>query len=406
MTRFYAVLLSFMMLAAIHVAAQTIYQFRGPERNGIFSETNLLENWPDNGPSLIWKADSIGNGFSSPVITPSMIYVSGEIDSVGFLFAFDKKGALVWKKETGREWTVNFPGPRSSVTVAGDLLYFCSSMGNLMCLSASDGETKWSLSMIDQLHGMNVRFGYSESVLIENDILYCSPGGRDTNLAALDRFTGKLLWKSKAMGDTVAYCSPVMINHHGKKILLTLVIHHLVGIDAVNGEVLWTQKFERQADIHCNAPWYENGDLYVNDRGGNGIVRLAIAPDGKSFTEVWRNFKAGNVQSGFVKLGDYLYGSRYRPARYESIDARTGEVADSLKFAVASTIYADGLLYCYGEDGTMGLIRGDNGKLTLVSSFKIGDGTKEHFAHPAIEEGVLYIRHGNSLMAFDIRKRE
>lgn len=391
---------------SIESVAQPVYQFRGPDRNGIYPEKNLLEYWPEDGPTLLWKSDSIGNGFSSPVATPGMVYVSGEIDSVGYLFAFNRKGELVWKKETGAEWVENFPGPRSSVTVSGDLLYCISSMGRLLCLSASDGSTKWSLDMISDLHGMNVRFGFSESVLLDHDRLYCSPGGTDTNFVALDRFTGRMIWKSKLLGDTVGYCSPVIADHNGRKILFTLVIHHLEAIDAQTGALLWSQKFDRPSDIHCNAPWYEQGDLYINDRGGNGIVKLQISSDGKSYTEAWRNFKGGNVQSGFIKLGGYLYGSRYRPARFESVDAATGNVTDSLKFAVASTIFADNHFYCYGEDGTMGLIRPDTGKLTLVSKFKIREGSKEHFAHPAINDGVLYVRHGNILLAYDIRRKE
>jgi len=278
-------------------------------------------------------------------------------------------------------------------------------MGEVICLDAANGQKKWSVNMLNDLHGVNVRFGYTESLLIDDDQLFCFPGGRDTNVAALNRFTGKLLWTSKALADSAAYCSPVMIRLAEKKILVTMMIHHLIGVDASTGELLWSHPFERQNDIHCNTPVYEGGSIYYDDRGGNGIVKLELAPDGRTIKEVWRNFKGGNVQGGSVKIGEYLYGSRYRPARFESIAAGTGVAVDSLKFSCGSTIFADDLLYCYTDQGMVGLIKPDSGKLELVSEFKITEGTLEHFAHPVICKGVLYIRHGNVLLAYNIRKK-
>ena len=396
----------FMTLQASMLFSQPVSQFRGPYRTGVFMETGLMESWPASGPELLWRADSIGNGFCSPVVTGDRIFLASEMDSIGYLFALDKSGKLLCKTATGREWTENFPGPRSSPTIAGDLLYYCSSMGAVMCLETATGRQKWSRHLVGDLHGINIRFGHTESLLIDGDKVYCSPGGTDTNVVALNRFDGTLIWKSKAMGDSAAYCSPVVFQHNGRKILSTLTIHHLIGLDAENGALLWNQPMERPGDIHCNIPLYHEGALYCNDRGGNGMLKFVLSPGGDSITEIWRNFKAGNVQSGFIRLGDFLYGSRYRPARFESNRTDNGKTADSLKFAVGSVIFADRMLYCYGEDGTMGLIRPDSGKLTLVSSFKIVDGSREHFAHPAIGDGVLYVRHGNALMAYDIRKKK
>lgn len=384
--------------------SQTVDQWRGVNRDGVYQEKNLAKQWPTEGPKLLWKADSIGNGFASPVVTSTRIFVPGEIDSIGYLFAYNKQGELVWKVGLGPEWTVNFPGPRCTPTVVGDLLYYLGSMGNMWCLDATTGSTKWKTNLIDELHGVNIRFGYTESLLIDGDRIFCSPGGADTNVVALNRYSGKLLWKSKAMGDSAAYCSPILIRLPERNLFVTLTIHHLIGLDATTGELLWSQKLERWPnDIHCNVPLYENGYIFVNDRGGNGFVKLKLSNDGKTITEEWRNFTAGNVQGGFIKIGDLLYGSRYRPSRFETLSAETGAVVDSIKFSHGSTIYADELLYCYNEKGTVGLLKPEKGKSELVSSFKITQGTLEHFAHPVIRDGVLYIRHGKVLLAYDIK---
>ena len=394
-----------LVFASLPGYVQTITQWRGAARNGIYQETNLLKSWSAEGPGQLWKIDSLGNGFASPVITADRIYVPGEVDSTGYLFAYDKKGTFLWKTETGMEWNENFPGPRATPTVVDNLVYYCSGKGDVVCIDGETGQKQWSVNMLRDLHGINVRFGYSESLLVDGDRIFCSPGGRDTNFVALNRFTGKLIWKSKAMGDTVAYCSPLLITLPQKKILVTLVIHHMVGINPANGDLLWSYKFERQNDIHCNTPVYEDGFLYLSDRGGNGTVKLELSPDGQSVKEVWKNFRSGNIQGGIIKSGNFLYGSRARPGRFESLDAATGDIADSLRFGCGSTIFADGLLYCYGDQGTVGLIKPTNGKLELLSSFNITAGTLEHFAHPVISDGVLYIRHGKAMMAYDIRKK-
>ena len=384
---------------------QTITQWRGPARDGIYPEKDLLKSRPTEGPRQLWMIDRLGNGFSSPVITADKIYVPGEIDSTGYLYAFDKSGMFLWKTAAGDEWNQNFPGPRSTPTVVDDLVYYCTSKGDVVCLDAETGRKQWSVSMVKDLHGKITRFGYAESLLVDGNRIFCSPGGRDTNIIALNRFTGQMVWKSKAMGDSAAFCSPMLIHLPARKILVTFMIHHLVGIDAGTGELLWSHKQDRPNDIHCNTPVYENGFIYYDNRGGNGTVKLELSPDGLTIKEIWRNFKSGNIQGGFIKTGNYLYGSRYRPARFESQDAGTGEITDSLKFGCGSTIYADGMLYCYNDQGMVGLISPGQGKPVLVSSFHITGGTLEHFAHPVICDGILYIRHGKALMAYDIRKK-
>ncbi|MEI7663965.1 MAG: PQQ-binding-like beta-propeller repeat protein [Bacteroidota bacterium] len=398
-------IIAVMLLLSVPGYVQTITQWRGAARDGMYPDVNLLKSWPAEGPKQLWKIDSLGNGFASPAITSDRIYIPGEIDSTGYLFAFDKNATLLWKTETGREWTRNFPGPRSTPTVVDNLVYYCSGLGEIVCLDAETGQKQWSVNMLKDLHGITVRFGFAESLLADGNLLFCSPGGKDTNIVALNRFTGKLVWKSRAMADSAAFCSPVIINLPNRKILVNFMIHHLVGVDAATGELLWSHKQDRPGDIHCNTPVYENGFIYYDNRGGNGIVKLELSPDGQSIREVWRNFKSGNVQGGFIKIGNYLYGSRYRPARFESQDATTGEIADSLKFGCGSTICADGLLYCYNDQGVVGLIRPSQGKLELLSSFKVSEGTLEHFAHPVICDGILYIRHGKAFMAYDIRKK-
>lgn len=385
--------------------AQTINQFRGPQRNGIYPETNLLKTWPAEGPAMLWKVEGIGNGYSSPVVSADRIYVTGEIDSIGYLFAYNKSGTLIWKKETGNEWMENFTGSRSTPTLVDGLIYIETSMGRIICFDAIDGTIKWAVDMLKDLHGVNVRFGYSEGLLLNNNLVYCFPGGPDTHAVALDRFSGKIAWVSKAMKDSTAYTSPMLITLPSRKIIVNFSIHNLIGLDATTGELLWNKHLKGEGDIHANTSLYENGHIYYVTGSGNGAVKLNLSDDGRYIIEIWSNEKVSDVHGGFVKLGNYIYTSQYKPRRYCSVDATTGLISDSLKFDKGSLIFADDMLYCLTEKGMVGLVKPDNGKMELVSSFKMPVGTKEFFTIPVISDGVLYLRHGDTLLAYDISKK-
>jgi len=397
-------LLVALLIVSSGLTAQTIAQFRGLQRDGIYSEKNLLKTWPAEGPALLWKTEGVGNGYSSPIISGDRIYITGEIDSIGYLFAYNKTGKLIYKVKTGPEWMVNFTGSRATPTLVDGLLYVQTSMGRVICFDAETGIEKWSIRMIEDLNGINVRFGYSEGLLINKNLVYCSPGGPDTNIVALDRFTGKIKWVSKAMGDSTAYTSPALIHLPSRKLFVSFSIHNFIGLDAETGELLWSRKLNGPGDIQANTALYEDGHLYYSTGGGNGVVKLKIADDGSSISEVWSNPKVSDVHGGFVKIGNFIYTSQYRPRRYCSVDASTGLISDSLKFDKGAIIFADDMLYVYTEKGMVGLVKPDNGKMELAGSFKMPVGTKEFFTIPVICEGVLYLRHGDAMLAYNIRK--
>lgn len=396
--------LLFILICTIPVLiyAQALNQFRGPERNGIYPGTGLLKIWPADGPELKWKWEGFGTGYSSPVVTDDKIFIIGETDSIGYLSCYDHSGNLLWKKDIGKEWMENFTGSRSTPTLVNDLIYTCSSMGKICCLNISDGKEVWSADMVRDLHGINVRFGYSEGLLVDGDHLFCAPGGVDTNIVALNRFTGKIIWKSKALGDSTAYASPILVELPERKILVNFTIHNLIGIDASSGELLWSVPQAPDRDIQACTPLYADGYLYIVNGSGSGAAKFELTDGGKKITEVWSNPKVTDVHGGFLKIGNYLYTSQYRPRRYCSLDCSTGIVTDSLKFDKGAIIAADGMLYCYTEKGMVGLVKPTDGKMELMGSFKLPYGTKEFFTIPVIHRGVLYIRHREALLAFHI----
>jgi len=391
--------------------AQEVTEFRGNQRDGKFIEKDLLNYWPEQGPSLLWENNNIGNGYGSPAITGEAIYINGEIDSLAYLFAMDKKGNLLWKSSFGREWVYSFPGSRSTPTVVNDLVYVVSGLGNLYCFNTSDGSQKWSVNLRKDLNGRRTYHGHAESPLVYGNKVILVPGGRDTNVVAFDRFSGKIEWICKGVGEIPAYNSPVLVRLPERDLVVTFSSYHILGIDASSGELLWSHEqvnlpvSERKhgmGDTHSNSALYEDGHIYYIAGDGNCAVKLKLAPNGKSIEQVWRNQVVDNYMGGFIKLGDRIYSASDSKKNLMCIDANTGQVIDSLKAGCGAIIWADNLLYYYNQRGEMKLIRPGE-RMEQISSFKVTLGTKEHFSIPVIADGVMYIRHGKSLLAYSIK---
>jgi outer membrane protein assembly factor BamB len=385
---------------------ENISQWRGINRDGIYNDQNLLKSWPEGGPELLWSSDTIGNGYGAAVVSQGKVFVNGEIDSTSHLFAFDLHGKLLWKAPFGKEFTgsgfsSNFPGNRSTPTVVNDLVYVSSGTGRIACFEAETGKERWMVDMVKDLKGLANEFGYSESLLIDGNVVFCYPGGPESNVVALNRFHGTPVWTSKALGDTVSFCSPLMVELSARKVLVTFSIRAVFGLDAVTGELLWSHKQDSiKYGVQGNTPVYRDGCLYyVGD--SNGAVKLKLADDGKSVQEVWRNPEMSNGTGGFVIVKDKLYGTSDN-RKMLAFDTGTGAIIDSVRVSRGGTIYADGNLYCYTDRNEVNLISLEGDKMKLVNSFKCNLGTKEAMAHPAIGEGMLLIRHGKTLMAFKI----
>jgi len=391
--------------------SQNISQWRGANRDGIYQEKNLLKIWPEAGPKLLWLTEEIGDGYGSPAIAGDKLIINGTIDSISHVFAFDLKGKLLWKSPNGpefmgKEFSASFPGSRSVPTVYDGLVYACSGMGRIACYETASGKEKWGVEMIGDLNGKINMFGYSESLFVDEKYVYCFPGGAESNIVALDKVSGKVIWTSKAMGDGVSFCSPIVVKCSDRNILVTVSREYLMGLDTRNGELLWSYKEDsvKREGEYCNSPVYADGFIYglSGVPKGRGAYKIALSPDGKSISEIWQNNKVKNAMGGFVKLDDHFY-STSADHKLKMINAKSGAVVDSLQNLSGSVIYADDHLYCYADNGNVNLIKLSEHKMEVVSKFKIVNGTKEHFAHLVISNGVLYIRHGNALMAYQIK---
>lgn len=388
-----------------------ISQWRGPARDGIYPETGLLKEWPEDGPALLWSFKGLGAGHSSPVVADGYIYVTGIPDTLkseGVLFKFDLAGNLIWQKSYGPDFSENFPGARSTPTVADDLIYIESGSGAVYCLQTSTGNTVWSVDFYNDLGADSVQFGYSESVLIHGDRLFCTPGGNTNNVVALNRFTGEKIWASAGYGEQATYSSPILFNHNGNPILVNLTASSIIGLDAETGEMFWRVHQFQDNKIHANTPIYHDGKVLVSSasrRDSSGLVLLQLSDDGREAEIVWRNKEIINLMGGVVLMDGYIYGSSYLQAQWFCIDWQTGETKYiARELGGGNIIWADGLFYCYAErEGEMALVEATPEEFRVISKFTVPLGTAEHWAHPVISNGMLLVRHGDALMGYKVK---
>ena len=382
-------------------------QFRGPGRDGTSPETGLMRQWPDGGPAELWSCGGLGEGFSSVAIAGGVVYATGLISREGYLFAIDSQGKLKYRVSYGPEWDKagRSPGTRTTPTIDGERVYLMSGMGRLACYNAADGTRLWCVDTLKKFAGHNIFWGIAESVLIDGDKVICTPGGKDAAVVALNKMTGETVWTSRGLSQASAYCSPILAEQGGKRLILTLVEKALVGIDVGTGQVYWTVPHPVSYDIQAVSPLCRDGMVFVSNGYRHGSIGLTLSADGATAAQTWAEKSLDIHHGGAVLVDGKVHGASTK-GQWICLDLATGTVAYSDRLVGrGSVIGADGMLYAYGENGEVGLIRIKPDGYELVGSFKVRKGSTEHWAHPAISDGRLYIRHGNTLMCYDIKAR-
>jgi outer membrane protein assembly factor BamB len=394
----------FLVALSTGMYSQTAQNWRGPDRQGIYPATGLLQEWPEGGPEMLWSFEQLGTGFSSPVIANGKIYITGTENEIGYLYILSLKGEFEKKFPFGPEYHgEGFPGSRSSPAVAGNMVYVVSSMGVLSCMNPENGQVIWQLDLFNDFDGKNIHWGLTENLLIDGDRIYCAPGGEEFNIVALNRHNGEVIWASRAAGGQSAYCSPLLINHNGRRMLITHMEKHIVALDEATGNLIWSHPHELRPFVYPNTPIYHQGGLFAFSGYGMGAVKLQISPDGSSVTEEWRNSDLDNQIGGAVLIDGYIYGSGHRNRFWFCIDWQTGETKyQSRAIDKGTVIFADGRLYCYTERGELALVNPSPEEFKITGQTMITLGSEQHWAHLVINERILYLRHGNALMAYKI----
>jgi outer membrane protein assembly factor BamB len=410
-----------LMLAAFARSADSWPTFRGPQRAAVSPDKGLLTEWPEGGPKLVWKTAGAGRGYSSLAIVDGRIYTLGDAPSTAddqdeYLLCFNEAdGKQLWKTKTGpayHEGQPNWQSSRSTPTVDGDRVYVITPRGALICCKTS-GEELWRHDLAKDFEGKKAeQWGYSESVLIDGDQLVCTPGGPTNTMVALDKKTGENRWAASRPDDRGAGHSSIVIsNVGGTRVYVQSTGSGAMGVRANDGKLLWTFDIDKTTAV-IPTPIVRD-DLVFFDAGynrGGALLKQVPAADGEIKMEVVYPLKPelSNKHGGVVLVGDYLYGDSEDRGIVWCADLMTGKVQWKSRGAgkdSESLVAADDHLYVHYANGTMTLVKASPKSFEEVSHFEVpGSGERPSWSHPVILDGKLYVREGDVIVCYDVRK--
>lgn len=404
---------TFFGLSAMMLIAADWPAWRGADRTGVSRETGLLKEWPKGGPPLVWKAKGLGAGYSSPSVVGDRIYTVGTRNKDEYALALRASdGKALWETKIGSMAKggpagAAYPGPRASPTVDGDRIYVLGSSGDLACLD-TNGKVVWRKHLVNDLGGKPGIWDYSESPLIDGDVLICTPGGAKSSLAALNKSTGDVIWISEVPdGGEAAYASAVIANAGGTKQYVQFLRNGVAGVSAKDGKFLWL--FGRDVgSTNCSTPIVRDDLVFESHAGpsASGCALLRLIPESPGYkVEYFQKKALNNHHGGVVLVGDCVYGTTGQSLA--CVDWKTGESKwDNRSVGKGSISAADGRLYVRGEKGTMALVEATPSGYRELGKFEQTDRSKwPAWPHPVIANGRLYLRDDDTLLCYDIKAK-
>jgi hypothetical protein len=408
-----SVVILFLGLSLSDLQAQQ-WGWRGPGRSGIYNETGLMKKWPVSGPALLWEATGMGTGYSSVTVTDDAVYITGRKEMNDILTAYTQDGKKEWEVIYGTSSNSEHPDTRSTPTVSNGKIFLVSGMGDLVCIN-TEGKIVWSVNYISKFYSGPPKYGTSESPLVVGDLVIGTPGGDTTSIVGFRADNGNVAWSAPSVKEGTQYVNPLLIDDKGIKLIVSISKHFIYAVDPASGKMVWKFDYEGLNTKtggyrnHANTPVYRDGFLFAGNGYGQVGVKMKLNPDGSVPSVVWKNPDINPHVGGIVLIGNYLYSSTHdsnSKGKWICVDWTTGKTmwitAWNNKGPIIS---ADGMIYIIEEkNGNVGLVKPDSQKLEVVSSFRITKGEGPYWAHPVIDKGRLFVRHGDYLAVYSIKE--
>jgi outer membrane protein assembly factor BamB len=391
-------------------------QWRGPRRDGVSKETGLLKEWPKDGPKLRWQTNDLGWGYSTPSVAKGRIYVIGSPEEkpgkTEHVIALNESdGKSIWSTKIGNvgpNTKTPYLGPRSTPTVDGNRLYALGSDGDLACLDIAKGQIIWHKNLRTDFDGIMGHWAYSESPLIDGDLVVCSPGGKKATLVALNKTDGKVVWECAIPeGDPAGYASVIVCDVGGIRQYVQFMQKGVVGVEAKTGKFLWRYTNTSDNSLNMNIPtpvFHDSHILTATMVKGAGLIKLARDGDKMTVDEVYFNKKLQNHHGGLVLVGDHIYGTN--SGALVCMDFKTGkEMWTDRCVGKGSLCYADGCLYVRAESGgAVALVAANATSYQEKGRFTPpGSSSNNVWPHPVVANGCLYLRDQDKLFCYDVK---
>ena len=402
--------------------------FRGPQRNGFSSETNLLRSWPAEGPPRLWRSTGLGKGYSSPVIVGNIVYITGDRGKNLLISALNRAdGNLLWQVRNGAAWTGPYPGARSTCTVVASRLYHLNAHGRLVCLDAASGVEVWRTNILERFAGENIHWGLSECLLVADGRVFVTAGGARGFLAALSAETGDTIWRGpplrfertmafggKAVNppvpdvDRAGYASPILFRLGQRRFLAAAGSRHYVVADADTGQLLWKEEVPVRYEVIGAIPvWCGDGLVFAAPDIGTTFYRVRLRDNDLAVEKIWHH-PSDTCHGGWTFHAGMLYGSGYRAFKpWACIEARSGKLLGRFEgLAIGSSLFADGRLIALSQKGIVTLLQPTGETWMEKGRFRLAEKPgNDVWSHPSLADGRLFLRWRDVVTCYDVRRR-
>ena len=407
-------------------------QWRGPNRDGVWREKGIVQEFEDRQLPVRWRA-KIANGYSGPTVANGRVYVTDRLiapTQVERIHCFDAmSGKEIWSHAYECKYgKVGYPdGPRAAVTVNDGRAYSLGTMGHLFCLDAAEGDVLWSKNLYAE-YGIRIpTWGIAAAPLVEKDLAIVHVGGRDNAcLVAFDKVTGEERWR--ALNDPASYSAPIIIEQAGKRVLVCWTGAHVAGLDPLTGKLYWQHPFTpSRMVINIATPVFQDGYLFVSSFY-DGSLLLEVDPDKLAVEKVWRRKGPSERETESLHCcistpliqGDYIYGvDSYGELR--CLDLQTGErIWESLeavptaRWSNIHMVRHEDRIWMFNERGELiisklspeGFHELSRAKMIEPTRGQLGQRGGVCWAHPAFAYKHVYIRNDQEILCADLSVKQ
>jgi len=379
--------------------------FRGPKRDGVYDEMEILTIWPAQGLPQLWK-QPIGGGYTSFVAAGGRAFTIEQRRSQEVVAAYDL--------ETGRElwtnsWDADFresmggDGPRATPTWHEGRLYALGALGELRCLDARSGKLLWNRNILSDNETGNLQWGMSAAPLVVDDKVIVLPGGRPgKSVVAYNKDTGAPVWQ--ALDDKQAYTSPALVTLAGQRQILMVSAQRAAGLATEDGNLLWDFPWTTSYDVNSAQPLViSENRVFISAGYGHGaaLVEVTRTPDGFAAKPLWQNVNMKNKFNSSIYYQGHIYG--LDEAILSCIDAETGERKwKGGRYGYGQLLLVSGHLIVLTESGEVVLVKATPESHMELSRFSAIEGRT--WNHPALASGRLLVRNTTEMACFRISK--
>jgi outer membrane protein assembly factor BamB len=314
---------------AAHARADDWPQWLGPQRDGIWRETGIVDKFPEGSPPVRWRA-KVAQGYSGPAVANGRVYLTDRVLAKGtalpknqfsrarlngterVLCFNEADGKPLWQYEYDCPYTISYPlGPRTTPTIYLGKVYTLGAEGNLVCLDADTGKKVWDHDLKSEYQTKSPLWGYSSHVLVDGNKCYSMVGGKGSAVVAFDKDTGKEVWKALTAKE-LGYCPPTIYDVGGRRELIIWHGESVNSLDPETGKVYWSQPLVAYSGMSIAVPRLHDDRLFLT-AAMNTAIMLRLGVDKPGVEPVWNaaKEKKKGIHSVFSTPyfdGEYVYG--------------------------------------------------------------------------------------------------